>query len=532
MIWRIVRPQFWVLDRRVRQLPRIAIPLGVLLLGWGGQWVYNRFLQDKLAILSSEQGTAAIASFLPTLLFVFIFAAVLGLADILYQLYLASDLELLMAAPVPNSAIFVVKLMQCSRVTLLPAILSGGLLTALGLARQAPAPYFLFAWLMLLGAMGTTTAAMMSLVILLGRWIPAQRARSWLPVALTLASMALIPLQQPIIRWLLGQSGLIAFLTRTLVELQPLALLTAGFGGMTVLTGLIAYRIFDQAFYNGWNRFQEVPSRRRVRRRSVLPVLTRPLPSPFRFVLVKEWLVLGRTPQGLLNLAQPLVMSTVVVTFGFAAGSTMRPALFWMLLLFLGFYLTFSGGTVQTAVALEGRNLALMQSAPVKASTVLQGKFWATWLPGALIWSSILLVIGLLFEFPHWQIALLVGTTLWGMSGASLAAAAVSAWTMNFTEQDPRRRLPAPAYWLIMGLSLIMAALTITGALWLVAHLLPQSDLTVQLQALAGFGVVRALVTDSVGPPLILLGGQLAFGIGVRALWVAGVRRLEHYEGM
>ncbi len=532
MIWKIVRPQVWALDRRIRQLPRLVIPVSILLLGWGGQWMYQRFLQDKLAILGSEQGTAAIASFLPTLFFVFVFAAVFGLGDILYLLYLASDLELLMVAPVPNSAIFVVKLMQCSRATLLPAILSGGLLTALGLARGAGAPYFLFAWLMQLGAMGTATAAMMSLVILLGRWLPAERARSWLPAALVLLSIFLIPLQQPVTHWLLGQSGLSAYLNRVLVELGQMALLTAGFWGMTLLTSLGAYGIFSQAFYNGWNRFQEVPSRRRGRRRSVLPRLTRPLPAPFRFVLVKEWLTLGRTPQGLLNLAQPVVMSTVMVTFGSAGGSALRPAVFWMLLVFLGLYLNFSGGTVQTAVALEGRNLALIQSAPVRVSTILQGKFWATWLPGALIWSLLLLGMGLLFRFPPWQIGLLVGITLWGMSGASLAAAAVGAWTMDFTKEDPRRRLPTPAYWLIMGLGLTMSALTIAGALWLVAHLLPQSDLTVQLQALAGFGVVRALVSDSVGPPLILLGGQLAFGIGVRALWVTGVRRLEHYEGV
>jgi hypothetical protein len=532
MIWKIVRPRFWILDRRVRQLPRFLIPASILLLGLGGQWVYRRFLQDKLAVLDSEQATAAFASFLLSLFFIFIFAAVVGLADILYQLYLASDLELLMVAPVPSLAIFVVKLIQCSRATLLTALLSGALLTALGMAREARAPYFLFAWLMVLSAMGTTTAAMMSLIILLGRWLPAERARSWLPVALALLSVFLIPLQGPVTRWLLGQSGLIAFLTRALVEPKPMALLTAGFGGAALLTSLITYGIFDRAFYNGWNRFQEVPARRRTGRRLVLARWTRSLPAPLRFVLVKEWLVLGRTPEGLLNLAQPVVMSAVVGTFAVAGGTTMRPALFWMLLLFLGFYLTLSGSTAQTAFALEGQNLALMQSAPVRAGTIVGGKFWATWLPGALIWSLLLLIMGLLFEFPHWQIGLLVGISLWGMSGALLAAAAVSAWTMNFAEPNPHRRLPTPAYWLIMGLSLTMAALTIVGALWVVAHLLPQSSLTIQLQALAGFGVIRALLSDSVGLPLTLAGGQLAFAIGVRALWVAGVRRLEQYEGV
>lgn len=532
MIWKIVRPQFWVLDRRIRRLPRLVIPVSILLLGLGGQWVYHRFLQDKLAVLGSEQGIAAVASFLPSLFFVFVFTAVFGLADILYQLYLASDLEFLMVAPVPNVAIFVVKLLQCSRVTLLPAILSGVLLTALGLARRAGALYFLFAWLMQLGAVGAVTAAMMSLIILLGRWLPAERARSWLPVALALLSVFLIPLQQPVTRWLLGQSGLLAFLTRALVEPKPMALLTAGFGGAALLTSLVTYGIFDRAFYNGWNRFQEVPARRRTDRRSVLAHWSRPLPAPLRFVLVKEWLVLVRTPEGLLTLAQPVVMSAVVGTFAVAGGVTMRPALFWMLLLFLGLYLTLSGSTAQTAFALEGRNLALLQSAPVGAGAILRGKFWATWMPGALIWSLLLLIMGLLFEFPHWQVGLLVGISLWGMSGASLAAAAVSAWTMNFAEPDLHRRLPAPAYWLIIGLSLTMAALTITGALWLVAHLAPESNLTIQLQSLAGLGVIRALVSDSVGPPLILAGGQLAFAIGVRALWMAGVRRLEQYEGV
>ena len=213
MIWKITRPQFWILDRQIRRLPGFVIPVGIMLLGLGGQWLYTRFLQEKLAVLNSEQGVAAAALFLPSFFFIFLFAAVLGLGDILYQLYLASDLELLMAAPVPNRTIFIVKLIQCGRATVLPAILAGGLLVTLGLAQGADVSYYLLILLLLLAVMALVTAVIMSLVILLGRLVPPQKARAWLPLALALLSLLILPLQQPALQWFMGRASSSSFST-------------------------------------------------------------------------------------------------------------------------------------------------------------------------------------------------------------------------------------------------------------------------------------------------------------------------------
>lgn len=530
MLWKVARPQLWIISRRLRQLPRLVVPAIVVLVGLGGQWLYTHFLQDKLAILGSDQGIAAVASFLPSLFFVFVFSAVLGLADILYQLYLSSDLELLMVAPVPGSVTFAVKLILCSRATWLPAILSGGLLAALGLARGAGGAYYLLAGLILLGAMIAVTAAMMSLVIVAGRLIPPRRARSWLPVVLALLSMALIPLQTPIMAWISSQGGLLSFLNHALRELPQMMTLAASLAGMALLASLVAYAIFGRAFYDGWNRFQEVPSRRRGVRRSVPALVGRALPAPMGAMVTKEWLTFGRTPQSLLTLAQPLVLGTVVATLAVAGSTRIRPLVFWMLLMFLGLYLTFAGNPLQMAVATEGRNLAFLQCAPVRIRTIMRGKFWATWLLAVPVWSLVLIILGLLFRLPLWQTGLLIGIAIWGLTGASLAAGAVSALTMDFAVQDPRRRLPGPASWLIVALSLVFGLLTIAGALWGTAHLFPQSDLALQLRSLGGLRIIGALVSESYWPPLLMVGGQLAFGLGMRGLWLAGMHRLERYE--
>jgi hypothetical protein len=530
VIWKITRPRFWMLDRQVRRLPRFAIPLAILLLGVGGQLLYHHFLQDKLTALKSEQGVAAVASFLPSLFLVFLVSTVLGLGDMLYQLYLASDLEVLMAAPIPNHAIFGVKLIQCSRATVLPAVFAGGLLVASGLAREASVIYYLLITLLLLATMATAMAAMISLVLLLGRLIPPQQTRSWLPLALALLSVLFMPLQLPATQWFLTQSNLTGFLNRALLNRVQLAILTAGIAGTAIVLSLVAYQIFDRAFYNDWNRFQVVSTRRSTRRQSRLARWVRPLPSPLRFFLVKEWLTVWRTPQGLINLTQPLMIGAVMTTFAVAGGRAIHPLLFWLLLVFMGFYLTMAGNSVQMVLAFEGRNLALLRSTPIPTRSIVRGKFWATWAPNILTWSLVILIFGLVFALPTIHVSLLLAISCWGMTGVSIAAAAVSALTLDFSVQDPGRRLPGLAYWLIVGLNLLFTTLTITSGLWLFIHLAPTDTLTIQLEALAGLGVVRMLLSDSAKLPLLLAVGQILFGITLRVLWTAGVSRLSQYE--
>jgi len=95
MVWKILRPHYWILDRRVRATNRfIVVGLIVLLLA-AGQWTYANLVRGNLALLSSDQAPSFIASSLPMGLFVLLLFALLGMGDIMHQLYLAPDLDLL-----------------------------------------------------------------------------------------------------------------------------------------------------------------------------------------------------------------------------------------------------------------------------------------------------------------------------------------------------------------------------------------------------------------------------------------------------
>ena len=539
MVWKILRPNYWILDRKVRTANRLVVVVLFLLLGFGGQWIYVNLIRDNLALLNSEQAVTAIASFFPLGLFFVLLFAILGVGDVMHQLYLASDLELLMIAPVPFRTIFMVKLLQCSRATLIPALGAGGIILALGLAREAGASYYLLVVLLILAAMILATALVMILVILLARFMPAQKIRSWMPIVVALATLVLMLGQQLGTQWFIGQTGLMTFLAEALLNPGQLVLVVAGFGGLSVVTSLAAYRIFDTSFHEGWNRFREVPTRQApisltTRRPWGVSRLVRSLPAPLRFFLVKEWLVLRRNPRGIISLAQPLVLFVVIVAPFMSGGQgvqVLRPLVFWFMLWFLALFLsTLPIGTSLMAIAQEGRKMALLRSAPISMSVVLRAKFWATWVPTVSSWVLVFLAAGLWLQFPLWQDGFLVGMTIWGLAGTSIATLAIGGLKVDFTVEELKQRTSMVTSYLMMGLNMVFGLLTIATSVWLMVRLFPESRVVLALQAFAGYGAVGWLFSDKLWIPLGLVSSQVVFWVGVKLLWDAAVRRLEGWE--
>lgn len=539
MVWKILRPHYWILVRRVRATNRFIVVGLIVLLLFGGQWAYNNLVRDNLALLNSEQAVTAIASSLPLGLFLLLLFAVLGVGDVMHQLYQASDLELLMIAPIPYRTIFLVKLLQCSRATLIPALVFGAFLLALGLARDAATSYYLLIVLLILAAMTLVTAVVMILVILLARLIPPQKVRSWMPVAVVLVTFVLALGQQPATRWFLGQAGLITFLTEALLKPGQMALVVATLWALALVTSAVAYQIFNRSFHEGWNRFHEVPTRRApvtptVHRPWGISRWVQPLPAPLRFLLVKEWLELRRDPRSLINLAQPLVLVVMVVVpflIGGQGVETLRPLLFWFMVIFLLLFLSTSSiGASLMAIAQEGRNIALLCSAPISMSDVLKGKLWAMWVPMVLSWGGVLLIAGLWLHLPLWQIGFLVGISIWGLTGTVAATVAIGGLSVDFSVDELKQRISTLAYYLTMGLDLIFVLLTVATSVWLIIRLFPHSGVVLAIQVLAGYRAVGWIFSDKVWAPLALVSGQVAFWVGVKVLWDAAVRRLEGWE--
>ena len=541
MVLRILRPQYWILDRQVRNTNRLVVVALILLPMFGGQWLYENLIRDNLALLRSDQAVTAIASFLPLSLFFFLLFAMLGIGDVMHQLYLASDLELLMIAPVRYRIIFMVKFIQCGRSTLLPALGLGAFLFALGWAWNATVSYYLLSVLLILATMILATAMIMIFVILLARLLPAQKIQSWMPMLVVLATFSLILVQQPATAWFLGQAGLITRLAEGLLDPEELGRVVVGFGTLSLLTSVAASQIFDIAFHEGWNRFREVTTRQA----HLSPVTRRPwevsqwirsLTTPLSQLLVKEWLELRRNPRGLINLAQPIVLVVAMVLLPAIRSGTVRDTLQPLLFGFMMMLALFIGilpiGTSLMAFAQEGRRMTLFRVAPISMSDVLKGKFWATWTPMALSWTVVLIIAGIWLQFPLWQIGFLVSMTILGLAGASRMTTAVGGLSVDFTAEELKQRISLGVSYLLMGINSIYMLLTIATFVWFMIRLFVGSLVVAAIQALAGFGVVGWLFSDSWWGPIALLTGQMAFWIGVKVLWDAAVRRLETWEGI
>ena len=539
MLWRILRPRFWILDRKVRETNQMIIAAIIIVVAFGGQWLYNNLVRSALASLGTDQAVALIAQTLPMAIFLFILFALLGMGDVIYQLFLHPELELLMVAPVHYRTIFLVKLLQCSRSTLVPFLGLAAILGALGLAGGAAPAYYLLALLLLVSAMFLTTALIILLVILLARLLPARRVRSWIPAAVIPLSCLLLVGQHAATRWLLTRGGTISFLIEALLEPSKLLMLSAGMTGAAFLTGLAAYWAFNVSFHEGWNRFSEIPTRRS----HTTPRLGRPtelircmlwLPSPLREFLMKEWLEFIRSPHGLVNLAQPLILAAVLLVpllSSEEARSTLQPLWFWFMLTFLVLFLTtLPIGTTMLSVAREGKRIALLRSAPIAMSDVLKGKLWASWLPAAASWTIVLSVVGVLLRWHLWQIGFLAGITVWASACASAAAIAMAGLTVDFSADELRQRIPIAASYLQMALNLLFALLSIGICLWLVVRLFPEDQSVLVLQTLSQYGFARWLYSADAWIPLLLAGAQGAFLVGVVMLWRAAVGRLERWE--
>ena len=121
------------------------------------------------------------------------------------------------------------------------------------------------------------------------------------------------------------------------------------------------------------------------------------LPTAWRSILVKEWVELRRDPQGLLNMAMPLILILVLVLIpvigGEGARVTLQPLLFWFLVIIIGFYVgILPVGSSMLSLAREGRRMALLRAAPISMQDLLRGKYWAAWTPISLSWLLMLML--------------------------------------------------------------------------------------------------------------------------------------------
>jgi ABC-2 type transport system permease protein len=353
---------------------------------------------------------------------------------LLQSLYLAGDMEFLLAAPIPPRAVFVSKLVQAVLPNfLLMSLFNLPALIGLGVAQGYNVTYFVvlpvtLVLLMLAGA-GVSAVAVMAVV----RAVPARRVAEVLGLVGGVVSI-LCSQSGQFMRFsrvgdaspaqamqVVGQFtqfntpySPLAWPGRALVALGegqwPVAIL---FVGLTTVATLGAFAISlataERLYVTGWARTRAGVAPRKAVRGAKGPVgverrrtagASRLLPAPFVALIVKDAKVLRRDLRNLSQLITPIVLG-VVYTVSLASGTDRVPSsMFGRGLVSYGGLGTaifvswlFAARLALGGIGMEGKRYWLLKVAPLRPEILLVSKFVVAYLP-SLALGSVFLVAG------------------------------------------------------------------------------------------------------------------------------------------
>lgn len=462
-----------------------------------------------------------------------------GTAAVLHRLYLATDLDLLLAGPVSLRSLFIVKLLECAGVAAGTTLFAAVTTIAYGRAQSAPPAFYALALVLLPLVALASTALSMILVMLLTRLIPAGRIQGLLVLAgSVIAAAAWLLLQGTSGGRLTGGSGdfesLIAnwdarlrwlpstWAARALEAVEDGELgVAVGFSALlfAVTAGLVgvALALFLQTFYVGKGRAAGVAARRTAERAGgdgLLARLLRPLPPWMAAVAIKDWRSLPRDLRLMSRLVFPLVMGGF-----FAAQWTTRmrdgDGELWLGLLGVPLALLVVAPTLPAlTLGQEGRSFALLRLAPLSGRQLVAAKVASTALPVLALGMIAVVALGVVARSSG-QLLVLALTTSWYAGGAIAGAVGGAMLSTDLEADDPQKRIGC----LGQFASALTAAffLVASATLFVTAAALLRGELTLPRPAAAA-----ALGGSAV---LVVAASAVVFAVGA-----AGARAIERSE--
>jgi hypothetical protein len=473
---------------------------------------------------------------------------VTSLSSAFHHLFLAGDLELLMASPVPPRSLFGLKIFEIWRDALHVIVFQCAALYGFGRSLNLAWPYFVAAALVgLVLTVGTSAlGAILTLALVRVRF-----GESILGLSRLLAVILFLPvgvLGVPAlgsgrnrISLVLNQNG-VAFAGEQLrtaaappawapttwaahiLLFDDAAPLSAGLLiALTVVLFVGLQFAFGGLFQPGWERVRFASgdpstSKRKIGLRLPADALPR---SPIAGILLKDWRTVVRDPRWRTGTLVSLIALGLPVMLLFAGDPLARSAhlmRFWFGMLPVP-YLAFLVGSQQGAstLAYEGRNLALLRAAPLGMGRVLLAKLCGGLGLVLLVTWTATLTLGLSHNGEPVEMiaALLAGT--WLAVGATLAAVAGAALTADFESDNPQRRVGCLGTIVTGALSVFFFA-TNTGvvAWWLVR----------QVFSLPPRIAVTVAPAVDIGLPLLAIASVAAILVASRL----AVRRLATWE--
>jgi ABC-2 type transport system permease protein len=441
---------------------------------------------------------AATVNALPVLLVgVTTLTLVTSLSSAFHHLFLASDLELLLAAPVPPRSLFWLKVLEIWRDSVHVLLFQGAALYGFGQTLRLPPTYYPLALAVGVGFTLVASAAGAITTLALAR---VRFGESILGLSRLVAILLFLPigafgvpalgLGRGRFSPLLGQDNIQSIAT-SLREIGPpptwapttwalhvlladeAAWLSLGLLVATaILVAVCADLAFDRLFESGWERVRFAAPRPTVQRARRLAVS---LPAGRLLgVLQKDWRMLVRDPRwrtGALISVVALGLPAMLLMAGDPFARSGHGARFWLGMLPVP-YLAFLLGSQHGAATLayEGRNLALLRAAPVG-----MGRIWlAKVLGGLVLVLGVTWVATLALALSHGGEPLEVGAALlaatWLALGATIAAVAGAALTADFEGDNPQRRVGCLGTLVTSALSLFFFASNTGLLLWWVTR--------------------------------------------------------------
>jgi ABC-2 type transport system permease protein len=453
----IARNSFWR-GKAARKIGLLALLVVLAFGAYGVYWLMSaavrffsspRFLraladaarQDPSLGLPAQITRADIQPYLDALPSQVLFLALVMLVltsftTVLTSLYLSGDTDMLLAAPVPMRAVFIVKFFSG---LLLPYILLFGLLgPALlgygqGLGYGAP---FFATTVLVLALLPLLPAGLGALLVMLVvRVVPARRAREIVSVigGLFGASWYILNQLAPSVAPQIANVRTLESLRRLDLPLLPSAwagraLVAAGqgewltllaYGGLFAVLSLAVFAgcliLAERLYYEGWSNMATQGGRVRTKNKeqrtkatspSVLSSLFFVLPSQSRAILYKDLRVFPRDLRNLQQLIFPLALAGIWTFQLLRSGTTAgrgSGAEFFAFLDAIGsagisFFvcLTISNALGGPSISREGRGFWLLRVAPISGLRLLIGKLALAYLPFPTIGTLFVVFISVL----------------------------------------------------------------------------------------------------------------------------------------
>lgn len=451
----------------------VAFAGGSASIGYGAGAILRRFPALQLESLMP----GLILTVVALLLLVSSFGVALG------SLFLSSDLDLLMSAPVDRRAVFVSKILDgMASYYALVLVLAAPALLTYGLGLRYGPLYYLLALIAILGTPLLPAGLGALAVMLVARFAPARRVREFMGLVAALFGIGCSLIGNLNRLWMRPGAGGAPDLNLLLERVQafanlPVPSLVAGKGLAAAGTGDIGLALIDLSgfllltfgsfaacvwladslYSTGWMRMQSSGDANRNKQRSARFAANSGMlgdAAPSLALALKDWRVIPRDLRNFAQFLSPLILLPILYLnfFGGRSGGLNAVAqansfgrglvnfanVFVAAGILVTAILVFSR-IASTGISMEGKSWWLIKAAPISGRELLFGKFTAAMIPFAIL--GTLLLIGVAV----WRGFTLFGF-LYGWFGVMLLGAGMLAMDVgmavpwaNLEWDDPRR---------------------------------------------------------------------------------------------